>query len=66
MHHLDPWRVAKMLIDHKGAERAMEHATRRVEDLELAGDDEGAVVWRLVMAAIEALSAGAREEEARH
>lgn len=54
MHPLDPWRVANLLIEQRGADADL-HAAMRIDELWDAGDAMGAAVWRQVLTAIDAL-----------
>ncbi len=54
MHPLDPWRVANLLIRQHEADADL-HAAMRIDELWDAGDAMGAVVWRQVLDAIDAL-----------
>jgi hypothetical protein len=48
---IDIWRAAQLMLKRYG-ERALEESAARADELALAGDDDGAVTWRRIMAAI--------------
>jgi hypothetical protein len=50
----DIFRAAKLLVDRYGNE-ATKRAVRRNDELQEAGDVEGAMLWRRILAAIEEL-----------
>lgn len=54
MEEIDIWRSAKLLLDQHG-ERAPEIAARRISELTMQGDREGAAVWGSILAAIAVL-----------
>jgi hypothetical protein len=56
------FRAAKLLIDQHGGEAAT-FAAGRADDLLEEGDIEGSAVWRRILAAIEELQRGPREDE---
>ena len=53
---LDIYRVAKLMIDRHGADRAAVEAARRSDEFSLAGDVDGATIWRRVVNAIEQIT----------
>jgi len=59
----DIFRAAKLLIDLYGKE-ATTHAAGRSDQLLGDGDVDGALVWRQILAAVEELQRGRREDEA--
>jgi hypothetical protein len=59
----DIYRAAKLVIDRQGAEAAT-FAASRVDQLLEEGDLDGSAVWRRILAAIEELQRGPREDEA--
>jgi hypothetical protein len=58
----DPYRAAKLVIDQRGEEAAT-FAGDRADQLLEDGDIVGALVWRRVLAAIEELQRGPRNDE---
>jgi hypothetical protein len=58
---LDIYRTAKLLIDRHGEEASLYAAARTAVH---AGDDEGAAVWRQIIAAIEKVQCERRPGEA--
>jgi hypothetical protein len=59
----DIFRAAKLLIDRHGEEAAT-FAAGRADLLLEEGDIDGSAVWRRILAAIEELQRGRREDEA--
>jgi hypothetical protein len=59
----DIFRAAKLIIDQHGTEAA-NFAAGRADLLLEDGDLEGSAVWRRILAAIEELQRGRREDEA--
>ena len=59
---LDIYRAAKLLVDRHGEDASI-RAAERADDLLEAGDIEGAVIWRSILAAIEELQRGRLDGE---
>jgi hypothetical protein len=59
----DIFHAAKLVIDQRGEEAAT-FAAGRADELLEDGDIDGALVWRRILAAIEELQRGPREDEA--
>ncbi len=59
----DIYRAVKLVMDQHGEEAAM-FAAGRADDLFEEGDIDGSAVWRQILAAIEELQRGPREDEA--
>jgi hypothetical protein len=59
----DIFRAAKLLFDRHGDDAPV-RAARRSDELQDAGDIQGAVLWRQILQAIEELRRGRREGEA--
>jgi hypothetical protein len=58
----DICRAAKLVIDQR-SEEAATFAAGRADDLLEEGDIDGSAVWRRILAAIEELQRGPREDE---
>ena len=52
---IDIWRAAQLMLKRYG-DRALEESAARAGELALAGDDDGAVTWRRIMAAVTQLA----------
>src|SRR5262249_29723912 len=48
---IDIWRAAQLMLKRYG-ERALEESAARADELAHAGDDDGAVTWRRIMAVV--------------
>ncbi len=62
---IDSYRAAKILIDKHGAE-ASAAASRRMQELLDAGDEDGADAWADILFAIGEMQRGPRPGEARN
>jgi len=52
---IDIWRAAQLVLKRYG-EKALEESAARADELALAGDDDGATIWRRIMAAVTELA----------
>jgi hypothetical protein len=52
---IDIWRAAQLMLKRYG-ERALEESAARADERALAGDDDGAVTWRRIIAALTQLA----------
>jgi hypothetical protein len=62
--HRYTWsQIVELVIDQHGEEAAI-FAAGRADELLMDGDTDGSAVWRRILAAIEELQRGRREDEA--
>jgi hypothetical protein len=59
----DIYRAAKLLVDKRGGGDAAVRAALRADVLLDEGDVDGAALWRRIVAAIDELKRGRREDE---
>jgi hypothetical protein len=52
---IDIWRAAQLMLKRYG-DKALEESAARAGELMTAGDDDGAVVWRRITAAVAQLA----------
>jgi hypothetical protein len=52
---IDIWRAAQLMLK-RYRERALEESAARPDELALAGDHDGAAIWRRIMAAVTQLA----------
>jgi hypothetical protein len=52
---IDIWRAAQLMLKRYG-DKAIEESAARADELVAAGDDNGAVVWRRISAAVAELA----------
>ena len=55
MPEIDIWRAAQLMLKRYG-DKAIEESAARADELVAAGDDNGAVVWRRISAAVAELA----------
>ena len=52
---IDIWRAAQLMLKRYG-DKALEESAARADELVAAGDDNGAAVWRRIIAAVAQLA----------
>ena len=52
---IDIWRAAQLMLKRYG-DNALEESAARANELALAGDDDGAAIWRRIMSAVTELA----------